>query len=200
MNSLKTKLTILTTSLLLALTLLLLLPLLAAGTKGHNPLPLTVRAAPLAQSAVISGTYLGTIAISMPVQLGVLDLAFDLSDSGSAFSGAIDPSRTLVYSGAPTLNGGLTSNGITPTFRLDSELFSDFVSGRQVQRSFSLFGEVWEDGEILYGQYTETITGFTPQPLTMQGLFMVVRPEPNQGGTEPLEDSIFLPLILKSGA
>jgi hypothetical protein len=129
---------------------------------------------------VISGTYAGTVAITSPVQLGVLDMAFDVGALGDTLTGTVDLARTLVYtssSGTPVLHGVVTgTDSLTPTFRLSSETFDGFVSGRDVQRSFTLIGEAIESGEILQGTYTEIITGFTPDPMVMEGIFMVTRP------------------------
>lgn len=196
MTTLKTKLAALITSLSLALTILLLLPLLVSGREASRspfyPLaapPLVIKGqhlAPQAQltaatisspaaSAVISGPYRGTIAVT----LGLLDMAFDITQAGSVITGAVDTARTLVFdtTPAPALHGVIThGNDITPTFYLASNVFDGIVSGRQVQRSFSLVGQSLEDGEILQGLYTEIITGFTPRPLVMEGIFMVTRP------------------------
>ncbi len=190
MNSLKTKRPALIASILLplALILLFLLPLMAAAKEatGAASQPLATEAASLAETTVISGTYAGTVAITEPVALGVLDLVFDISDADGSLSGAVDVTRTLVYSGAPALRGSITgaTDGITPTFRIDSEVFGGVVSGREVQRSFTLEGEALEDGDFLRGQYTEVISGFTPNALSVQGLFLVVRPsQPSDDGT-----------------
>lgn len=182
MNSLRTKRTALIAGMLLplALIILLLLPLMAAGKEATGPAsqPLRSEAASLAETTVISGTYAGTVAITEPVALGVLDLVFNISDADGTLSGAVNVTRTLVYSGAAALQGSITgaTDGITPTFRIESEVFGGLVSGREVQRSFTLEGEALEDGNFLRGQYTEVISGFTPNALSVQGLFLVVRP------------------------
>ncbi|MCP4541746.1 MAG: hypothetical protein GY832_31830 [Chloroflexi bacterium] len=199
-NLLKTKPIALFTSFLLASILLLVLPLLASGKEAsvpmHRPLPdssvamnnrghtpkgihsaTSATASPLAETTVISGSYAGTVAITVPVQLGILDMAFTVEEISGTISGTLSLTRTLVYSPASGLHGVISNTAdTTPTFRLASEVFAGFVSGREVQRSFTLVGEVLEEGEILQGTYTETITGFTPQPMVMVGIFMLTRP------------------------
>jgi hypothetical protein len=125
----------------------------------------------------LSGAYAGTVAISEPVTLGVLDLAFNLTDSGGILTGAIDPSQTLVFSGAPALSGNITGSikGITPTFTINSAVFTGTVSGREVRRRITLEGEVWANGEALQGTYTEVTIGYTPESLTTRGIFIVTR-------------------------
>ncbi|MCB0171329.1 MAG: Ig-like domain-containing protein [Anaerolineae bacterium] len=165
----------------LILTFLLFFPLMAAAKEKENVSPHMITSKQVFQvdpSLIISGTYVGTVAITEPVQLGELDLAFNLTEQGNTFSGSVNLTRTLVFSGAPTLQGNLTGslNGITPTFRLDSAQFNETVSKQQIERQFSLTGEVLQNGQILQGIYEETITGFTPEPLTSRGLFLLSRP------------------------
>jgi hypothetical protein len=165
MKSLKIKQIILMTIIPLAFTLalLLLIPFTATGQEPDN---------------LISGRYAGTIVITEPVQLGVLDLAFDISKVEGTLTGTVVATQTQVYLGAPALQGSITSSSeaITSTFRLDSEDFSGEVSGRTVERRFTLVGEVLNEGDVLQGQYEETIEGFTPDPLLVRGTFLVVRP------------------------
>lgn len=130
----------------------------------------------LTPSAVLSGTYQGTVAITVPIQLGVLDFAFELRDEGALLAGSVNRSQTLVYDDEPALSGVVETSVTTPTFQLTSEVFDDVVSGRHVERQFTLVGELLEGGEVLQGVYSEVMTGFTPQPLNMEGLFMVTRP------------------------
>ncbi|RIK40801.1 MAG: hypothetical protein DCC55_13990, partial [Chloroflexi bacterium] len=142
-----------------------------------------VTAGPAAQLAagaeplVVTGSYAGSVTVSEPAPLGALDLALSVSDTGGALSGQVNAARTQVFLGGPTFTGSVTaSQGITPTFRIDSAVFAGVVSGRSVQRQFTLVGEVLNGANILRGQYTETITGFTPHPLLVTGKFLLVRP------------------------
>lgn len=145
----------------------------ATGT----PLP----AALSSGSAVISGTYAGTIAIVRPVAMGVFDLEFTISEVDGTLTGAVKAEglSKLAFPDAPTLQGYLTStaDSITTTFRIDSAVFGEEVevSGFQVQRRFAIVGGALDGGQVLQGKYTEEITGFTPDPLTVEGLFLVAR-------------------------
>ncbi len=165
-------------SFLSAFIFLLSLPLMISAKKVEpNGVVTSSAAAALADTTVLSGTYQGTVAITVPVQLGVLDLALELEDNGGTLSGHVNDQWTLVYGNGemPTLHGSVDTSAITPTFTIVSDPFNGQVSGRQVQRSFTLVGEALEGGEVLQGHYTEVITGFIPHPMTMEGLFMVTR-------------------------
>jgi hypothetical protein len=96
---------------------------------------------------LVSGTYAGGVTVSEPAPLGALDLRLDIN----------------------SVNGVLTG-------RIESQLFSGTVSGRTVQRRFVLTGAVLDDGNGLRGDYTETILGFTAQPMLIKGKFLLTRP------------------------
>lgn len=98
----------------------------------------------MTQTTVLSGTYEGTVAITVPIQLGLLDLAFDLTDDGGTLTGHVNRSHTLVYDDEPALSGLVDTSVTTPTFTLESALFDDVVSGRHVERQITLVGEVLE--------------------------------------------------------
>ena len=182
MDTYKMELKALTANLMLLVVLLTFVSATSASEESNMVIPQHASAAiaTLAPTVAISGTYQGTVAITEPVQLGVLDLAFDITGLGDVFTGTVNVSNTLVFSTtpAPELYGVVsgTLNGITPTFSLTSNVFNGTVSGRDVRRSFALAGEVLNKGEILQGLYTEVITGFTPRPMVMRGIFMVTRP------------------------
>jgi hypothetical protein len=134
---------------------------------------------PAAQGAVgpLTGSYSGSVSVDEPTSLGELDLVFTVTEQNGALSGKVNAAKTQVFLGGPTFTGSVTtSQGITPTFRIDSEVFTGLVSGRTVQRQFTLIGEMLNDADTLRGQYTETIIGFTPKPLLVKGKFLLVRP------------------------
>jgi len=129
-------------------------------------------------STVITGTYLGTVAITSPVTLGVLDLSIQLAAQGAAISGQVSAERTLIIAGTPAVAGAITGSidGITPTFRIESAPFADMVSNQPISRTFTLEGEVLDDGRTLQGVYTEHLTGYLPETLEIEGLFQLSRP------------------------
>jgi hypothetical protein len=130
---------------------------------------------------VLTGSYSGNVTVKEPVPLGALELVLNITDTKSALSGQVDAAKTQVFLGGPTFTGIVTaSQAITPTFRIDSAVFTGLVSGRQVQRQFTLAGEIWDGGDTLRGQYTETITGFRPKPLLVKGDLLLVRPNGSQ--------------------
>jgi hypothetical protein len=125
----------------------------------------------------VTGFYQGSVTIDEPASLGALDLVFNVTDEGGVLLGKVNAAKTQVFLGGPSFTGSVTaSQGITPTFRVDSEVFNGVVSGRPVQRRFTLIGEVLDDNNTLRGDYTERIIGFTPQPLLVTGKFLVTRP------------------------
>jgi hypothetical protein len=108
----------------------------------------------------------------------MLDLVITLESSGaSQLTGGVDGERTQIFRDNPILSGVITGTAtITPTFRIDAAPFGRVIAGRQLERTFSLIGEVHQNGNVLAGQYEEIIRGFTPEPLIVQGDFLLVRP------------------------
>ncbi|MEM7130407.1 MAG: putative Ig domain-containing protein [Chloroflexota bacterium] len=136
-----------------------------------------LKAAEVVDSPTLTDTYQGTIALTTPIDLGALDIAIEITDNQGTLTGQIDANHTLIYETIPPLTGSIdTTSNITPTFTMTSAPFADTISGRPVERRVNLVGQILEDGEVLAGLFEETITGFTPQPLTTQGQFVVVRP------------------------
>jgi len=126
---------------------------------------------------VLSGSYTGTVAINEPLALGILDISLTLTDTDGTLSGVLNQSGSLAFPSAAALQGSITGSidGITPTFRIDTAAFSSLVSGRQVTRSFRMEGEVHDRGDVITGVYIETISGFTPQALVVNGRFLASR-------------------------
>lgn len=139
------------------------------------------KSAPILQTegTVISGTYVGTVVISEPVSIGTLDLSINIIENNGVISGVVEAKpSTLAFQGGTALQGTIIQSNetITPTFQITSTVFNDEVSDRAIERRFWLDGEVVKQGEVLQGQYTEIITGFTPAPMDVSGIFLLVRP------------------------
>lgn len=143
---------------------------------------------------LVAGSYAGTVLVSEPAPLGDLDLLLDITSANGQLAGQVNPAKTQVFLGGPKFTGTVTASpGITPTVRIESQTFSGVVSGRTVQRSFVLTGEVLDAGNQLRGVYTETITGFKPHPMQVKGTFLLMRPDgvtailsvPTPRGTPP---------------
>jgi hypothetical protein len=155
---------------LLAMLFFLLVPLSFALAQGQ-----------LAPVRHVAGAYSGSVTINKPTSLGTLDLVLHIADNNGVLSGQVNAIKTQVFLGGPTFTGTFTnSQVITPTFRIDSQIFTGLVSGRSVERQFTLVGEVLQDADTLRGNYTETIRGFTPKPLVIKGKFLLVRPAGSQ--------------------
>lgn len=167
--------------------------LLLATLVGYRQVSAQFAAAPAAPE-LVAGSYAGTVLVSEPAPLGDLDLLLDISSVNGQLTGQVNPAKTQVFLGGPTFSGSVTTSpGITPTLRIESQTFSGVVSGRTVQRHFVLTGAVLDAGNELRGVYTETITGFKPQPMQVKGRFLLLRPNgvtdiitvPTPRGTPP---------------
>jgi hypothetical protein len=169
---------------------------------SHN-----THAAPLAQSTTIpTGSFTGSVAPEEPIALGTFDLVIMLADTNGTLSGTVDTELTQVFHGAaaPTLTGQIsgTDDEGNPTFTLRSESFRSTISRRPLIRSFSLQGSILNDGATLRGQYTETIDGFTPEPLSVSGEFLLVQALGSQSPEDtsdprPIDgdEVLYLPLV-----
>lgn len=167
--------------------------LLLATLVGYRQVSAQFAAAPAAPE-LVAGSYAGTVLVSEPAPLGDLDLLLDITSVNGQLTGQVNPAKTQVFLGGPTFSGSVTTSpGITPTLRIESQTFSGVVSGRTVQRHFVLTGAVLDAGNELRGVYTETITGFKPQPMQVKGSFLLLRPNgvtdiitvPTPRGTPP---------------
>lgn len=149
------------------LTLLLVVALVSYGQVAAQP----------TNRSTVAGSYTGTVTVSKPAPLGALDLLLEIINANGVLSGQVNAIKTQVFLGGPTFTGSVTTSGVvTPTVRIESQTFSGEVAGRTVQRHFVLTGEVLNDGDTLRGVYTETIVGFKPQPMLVEGAFLLVRP------------------------
>ncbi|MBV7335947.1 hypothetical protein KFU94_48465 [Chloroflexi bacterium TSY] len=164
----------------LAVVLLLLAAVAVNGTESTRPIPASAIKEQQQTTDIdtLGGTYAGVVIVSDPAALGSLDLVLDItSGENNTLSGSVNAARTQVFLGGPTIAGTISaSDDITPTVQIESEIFDSVVSGREVQRQFTLTGDILDKGNKLQGEYTETITGFTPKPLHVTGTFLVLRP------------------------
>jgi hypothetical protein len=120
------------------------------------------------------------------LNLGSVDLSFQLSQSGNAVSGHVNLAQTLIVSTVHKLNDGTetgpavngTINGQTLT--LTSERFQTMLDGEIIERQLRLIGQVDAANEnIIVGEYRETFWGLTDQPSTAIGAFTLQRPAVN---------------------
>ena len=142
--------------------------------------------------ATLQGIYNGvlsnTSAVSTTMDLGYVDLAFNLSQSGQNLAGSVILSRTLVFS-ATEGNIAVTGSMNGSNLHLESGKFTmkmnearmigneQVAPERIVTRQFSLDTEqVLNDGATLLGIYRETIWGYAPEPVTVVGKFALERP------------------------
>ena len=152
----------------------------------------------ITDTGVISGSYFGSVVITSPLPVGIQILNFDLVDLDGVLSGTVNTTSTALYSGTMGLHGSV--DGIT--FTIASDVITTVVSGRPVQQSFTLVGQVEEDGEILRGAYTGVITGLLPGPVIVEGGYSSSRPSAPGGslGMEVLMVDVDRSLVPLNGS
>lgn len=145
---------------------------------------------PAAADAInpLTGYYYGTATIIEPASLGTIDLAFYLDVTGSAIQNGtsfIDLEKTLVFPAVPPQLGGqdvgprVSGTLSAASFNLTSDSFQSTVSNKTTIRQIVLNNAtVRNGGASLSGAYTETVTGLAPDPFTITGTFLLVKPLP----------------------
>lgn len=142
-----------------------------------------------------------------PADVGEIDLALFLSQTGSAVSGYVNLERSLAFTAEHTIQA--TPVVIAPlstaqptlapvalkigpyvqgtfdgsTLTVQSEKTTQVVAGIPMQRQFRIVGTLKPgDPNTLIGEYRETVWGYGPQPLTVLGQFEVSRPFVSSNG------------------
>jgi len=133
-----------------------------------------------------TGNYYGTATITTPANLGTIDLAFTLDMSGSAIqhdTSYVMLDKTLLFPAVPEKVGGkdvgprVTGTASPTSFNLATDDFTSIVSGKTVTRKVTLSSTtVTNNGAAISGTYTETMTGLTPEVITVTGTFILVKP------------------------
>lgn len=150
-----------------------------AAAISRSPAAVPETRAYQATTPSLAGPYAGTVSVVEPIALGVFDLAM-LVEPGSqpaTISATVELTGTLAFGGAPQrMQGQVTSGteGSAPTFSLALPPFVADISGRQVTRSVRFEGEVLDEGRHLSGAYSEEIAGYTPEPITITGTFLLI--------------------------
>ncbi|MEM7133201.1 MAG: hypothetical protein AAF702_43275 [Chloroflexota bacterium] len=118
----------------------------------------------------VNGLYGGTLVITAPVNIGVVDISVQLTSTEGVSTGFVLDSATSHFAQNPAVIASITSGaGDTSNFTIHSEPFVEVIAGQTITRSFSIDGEVLGDGSILTGSYAEIITGYTKEPLRIAG-------------------------------
>jgi hypothetical protein len=118
--------------------------------------------------------------------LGSIDLALQLNQSGTVLSGYVSLDKTLVFTVeqtiqvdgvsvkiGPTVNGSFDGTSLT----LLSARVATTLSGQALERQFRLAGTISQsDGSQITGEYRETLWGAARQPITVIGTFTLQRP------------------------
>ncbi len=120
-----------------------------------------------------------------PPDLGIIDLALNLSQNDSAISGYVNLDKTLVFAAAHTIKNGNKTLKIGPnvngsfdgtTLTLVSERVAATLGGQPIERQFRLSGTIIaNDGSRISGEYRETLWGAAHQPVTVIGAFTLQR-------------------------
>lgn len=148
------------------------------------------------------GVYSDTLATPQPPaagtpalpDLGTIDLALPLNQTGNALSGYVGLDKTLIFTVEHTIQNSGTTLAIGPyvngsfdgtNLTLTSERVATTLSGKPVQRQFRLTGAIsHSDGSQLTGEYRETLWGVARQPVTMLGTFTLQRPVFEQNASD----------------
>ncbi|MCJ7549502.1 MAG: Ig-like domain-containing protein [Anaerolineae bacterium] len=120
----------------------------------------------------IGGSYFGSVIVTSPMTVAVQVLDFDLVNEGGVLSGTINTSEAALYDGDVQLHGVAVGDAFTVT----SDVITNVVLSRSVQRTITLVGTVLNDGEILKATYTAVITDLLCTPVTEVGMFSASRP------------------------
>ncbi|MEZ4684412.1 MAG: cadherin-like domain-containing protein, partial [Caldilineaceae bacterium] len=169
--------------------------------------PVTLHAAAEAGAAQLAGDYSGGIDLQFtlagvysdtlatppppaagtpePPDLGTIDLALKLNQSGSALSGYVSLDKTLVFTAEHTIQNGSTTLKTGPNLSgsfdgtnltVLSERVTTMLSGEPIQRQFRLTGAATvADGSVISGEYRETLWGAARAPITLLGRFTLQR-------------------------
>jgi hypothetical protein len=158
--------------------------------------------------SIYNGTLDNTAALSSTMDLGYIDLAFNLNQANDGkVTGNVILSRTLVFS-ATEGHIQLTSEVVGGKTRIKSSPFTmkmneaRIINGEQiaperiVKRQFSLDAEqILNDGATILGTYRETIWGYAPEPVTVVGKFALERPVFSAAASGGIRPRIFMPLV-----
>lgn len=158
-------------------------------------------------NGVATGVY--STSLTLPAgqpDLGSVDLALQLTQTGNALNGFVALDKTLIFSvehtlaGATPLKIGPYVNGTLDgaTLTLQSERVKLELAGQQLWRQFQLIGTMDATGATLTGEYRETLWGYARQPVTMIGSFTLQRPDYSGAVTPP--SSTPTPIPPPSGA
>jgi len=137
----------------------------------------------------LSGCYFGSLILKSPLDVGIQVMNIKLVDQHGVLTGETIPSPTAFYTGTFTLNGSTDGE----TFELTSNVVTATLWDRDVQLSFTLNGQVTDEGEILTGDYEGTIENYMNTDITVQGSYSSSRPS-LPGGIGPL-NGIYLPIV-----
>lgn len=140
----------------------------------------------------VDGVYSDTITPPSPSELaalpdmGVIDLALQMTQSANALSGYVDLAKTLVFSVEHIITSISSTQEIGPyiygsinglTITLESEKVALVVSDQRIQRQFRMIGTLDPtDSSNFSGEYRETLWGYVEQPITIIGQFKLKSP------------------------
>lgn len=157
-------------------------------------LSLSLLGLPAAQANPLSGDYTGSVTLSSLGGLGGIDIAFHLAVDAN---GVMKPAssyvlleKTLLFPKvAPQVAGRDVGprvkrgyvDPVNKRFFLRTEPFSTVMfpntsNQKEIVRQITLKSPVfWADGRIT-GIYVETISGYLPQPIRVEGTFAIAKP------------------------
>ena len=163
---------------------------LTMNTKSYTSLSAVADTSVVNKSA-LNGNYRGTLALIAPANLGVMDFEIQLSGTEDSSTGTVLDTNTSHYSTDPQVHASVTSttDSSPAKFTIQSDPFTDVIAEYTVTRSFTIEGEVLDNGRILSGVYSETIEGYTHEPMQIEGNLLLSKPAISRIGSVALEVS-----------
>ncbi|MEZ4514739.1 MAG: Ig-like domain-containing protein [Chloroflexota bacterium] len=124
-----------------------------------------------------TNAYTGTMYVNTPVQLGIMELGFnlDIGADGAVTGTLCHRCSTLYPSDEPDVAITGSYNATTNQISFQTDVFSRPVAGRTATQQVVFNGEVKEDGTVIEGTYSETLNDYTAVPVVSTGDFLVAR-------------------------
>ena len=126
------------------------------------------------QQANDANTYVGTMYVNTPVQLGIMELGFNLNiGSDGSVTGTLCSDCSTLYESDVPVSGSYDE--ATKQISFQTDVFSRLIAGRTATQQVVFSGEVKEDGTVIEGTYSETLNDYTAVPVVSTGDFLVAR-------------------------
>lgn len=121
-----------------------------------------------------ANTYVGAMYVNTPVQLGIMELGFNLNiGSDGAVTGTLCGDCSTLYETNIPVSGSY--NEVTKQISFQTDVFSRRIANRTAAQQVVFNGEVKEGGTVIEGTYSEMLNDYTAVPVISTGDFLVAR-------------------------